>query len=279
VSNCEPLQVFGRIREFELEANVAELDALGLTVIEPDVLRSHISWERLKTAVLQVSKARSDIEPDESGGTSHTGYPYSLQTMHYVLLDGAEFESALMNPLALAVADYMLGGDCRLSAMIGLVKGPHERDIPPLHCDAQLLDSPYPSFASVCNITYVLSDYNVGNGGLYYWPGSHKFCRPPNSDESHQRDRFMAVMARAGSLIVWHGNTWHGALARRTPGLRISLILYFCRHYLERQESYKSHISIEAINRNGRRFQDLIGLNSKFPISPEEGRGLSPKVF
>jgi ectoine hydroxylase-related dioxygenase (phytanoyl-CoA dioxygenase family) len=34
----------------------------------------------------------------------------------------------------------------------------------------------------------------------------------------------VAVEAPAGSLIVFHGNTWHGALPRRRPGYRFTLI-------------------------------------------------------
>ena len=39
------------------------------------------------------------------------------------------------------------------------------------------------------------------------------------------------VEAPAGSLIVFHGATWHGAFPRMTPGMRLSIANYF-RHYM-----------------------------------------------
>jgi ectoine hydroxylase-related dioxygenase (phytanoyl-CoA dioxygenase family) len=79
----------------------------------------------------------------------------------------------------------------------------------------------------------------------------------------------MAVLAPEGSLVVWHGNTWHGAVARTSPGLRISLILYFCRPYLVRQECYTGVIPTEVFERNSRRLRDLVGVDLPFPIKPD----------
>ena len=36
------------------------------------------------------------------------------------------------------------------------------------------------------------------------------------------------VEAAAGSLIVWHGNTWHGAYPKETDGLRMNVTTYMC---------------------------------------------------
>jgi hypothetical protein len=60
--------------------------------------------------------------------------------------------------------------------------------------------------------------------------------QPPVPSKVTDHRSAVAVEAPAGSLIVFHGNTWHGALPRRRPGYRFTLISYVVRLYLVRQE-------------------------------------------
>jgi hypothetical protein len=62
---------------------------------------------------------------------------------------------------------------------------------------------------------------------------------------------------------LWHGNTWHGALPRTAPGLRISLITYFAHFYLKKsftRAAYSDRITQEMLDRNPERFATLTGL-------------------
>ena len=41
-----------------------------------------------------------------------------------------------------------------------------------------------------------------------------------------------------GSVVVFHGSLWHGALPRKNDGQRISLALCSCRDHIQTQEAY-----------------------------------------
>ena len=67
------------------------------------------------------------------------------------------------------------------------------------------------------------------------------------------------VLADAGSLIFWHGNTWHGATARTAAGARMSLQVTMCRPFIRPQEMYREHLPDEVIDANPPRFAALVG--------------------
>jgi ectoine hydroxylase-related dioxygenase (phytanoyl-CoA dioxygenase family) len=72
---------------------------------------------------------------------------------------------------------------------------------------------------------------------------------------------FTPVEAKAGSLLIWHGNTWHGAVPRTKPGLRVSIIQYFGRWYHNPGDMFAKHFTKEMVARLPPRFADLIGFN------------------
>ena len=47
------------------------------------------------------------------------------------------------------------------------------------------------------------------------------------------------VQAPAGSLAMWPGFTWHGAIARSEPGLRISLVLVWARAFMKQVNQWR----------------------------------------
>jgi ectoine hydroxylase-related dioxygenase (phytanoyl-CoA dioxygenase family) len=109
----------------------------------------------------------------------------------------------------------------------------------------------------VGNVTWALTDYDDDAGPLVYVPGSHRLCRHPLPGEG--RDAMVPVRPRAGSIIFWHGNLWHGAAARRSPGLRINLIVAMMRSYLRPQEPYREYVTQEVLDANPPRFATLLG--------------------
>ena len=88
-------------------------------------------------------------------------------------------------------------------------------------------------------------------------PGSHAWCRPPRSREG-ETDA-VPVEAEAGSLVVWHGNTWHGAFEKKTDGLRLNVNSYFCHRSLKTEENYQWRVTPEMLDRNPRAFAKLVG--------------------
>lgn len=87
-------------------------------------------------------------------------------------------------------------------------------------------------------------------------PGSHRFGRQPTAGEAV--GDAVPVECPAGSLILWHGSTWHGAFPRKNPGLRLNLVAY-CNRWYKPQEAYRGNVPAEMLARRSPRFGRLVG--------------------
>ena len=139
--------------------------------------------------------------------------------------------------------------------MKGLSKTPFR-----LHTDTRL-PSPLPTQALLCKRMYPLTDFNRDNGSTVFAPGSHKWCRNPVAGETligeGGNDLAVPVEAAAGSLLVFHGNTWHGAYNRVAPGLRVAVHLLMVRSLLRATEDFIGGIPQKVLDRNRTRFAIL----------------------
>ena len=116
---------------------------------------------------------------------------------------------------------------------------------------------PFPLYAQYANATWLLSDYSEEGGSLCFVPGSHLLCRQPGPGEG--LDRIVAVEAPMGSLVLWHGNTWHGAYRRQAKGLRMAIAFLYARRFLLTREPYREDVTKEQLDRNPPRFATLMG--------------------
>lgn len=247
-----------------LQRYAEELDEHGFTVLPPEEVASVEFSEALRDCILEVSQGRSGKSPDLKTGASHSNHesPFgAVEWMPTLLVENPIFEQALMNRKVIALITYLLGESCILNHLSSMVKGPGGEYLP-LHTDQNQTGcvEPFPPYASVANATWALTDYSEENGALCVVPGSHRWCRPPNAAEATDLSSFKPVEAPAGSVIIWHGNTWHGAVPRRAPGLRVSLVEYFQRWYHPPIEELAPHITEEILQRNSDRFAVLTGV-------------------
>jgi ectoine hydroxylase-related dioxygenase (phytanoyl-CoA dioxygenase family) len=130
----------------------------------------------------------------------------------------------------------------------------------------------------VFNTNWCLTDYTKDNGALAVVPESHKLRRHPRPGEAAKQA--IPVEAPAGSVIVFHGNLWHGSFPRMNPGMRLTITAYYSAHYCRPQEHFPSRISEESLARNGERFRqllnvdDLMGIEDRFDCGvPRRERG------
>ena len=292
---------YRELRDLGLEQNVAELDTFGFTVVPPEKVAADELVDSLLRRITEISAERNKgIKPDFETGATHADFVGPAgQHLFYLMASGREFEEALMHPMVQALVRHLMGDTVLLSSATSMLKGPGKL---PLHLHSDQPIHPIPN-SLVCNATYLLSDYNKENGALCFLPGSHKLMRQPTPGENFritgkafeqglkapprpedvadvevtEAPNVVPIEAPKGSLVVWHGNTWHGAFPRVAPGLRVNLILYFCHMSLRPQESYRETLPQEVLDRNDDRFAMLMGKHVHYGWN-EEGPEQRPGV-
>ena len=291
-------QAFAEIKALGLEPHVAEIESLGYTVIPPERVGAPKLVQELLRRMCEISKEARGQWPDLQNGTTHADAADPIERQSFLLAKGRVFEQALMNPVVQAMVAYLLGKDAVLSTCGGRIKGPGALPLM-LHTDQTFHPAPLPL---VCNATYLLTDYTMENGALCFIPGSHRLQRHPLPEENFHLDGLDRVQAAAavaqgrqlrirnppdlavveapaGSLAVWPGNTWHGAVPRSAPGLRVNLILYFCNKWLRPQEAYRECLPQEVLDRNDEQFARLVGSDIFYGWGPEGTEFDAPKAF
>ena len=183
--------------------------------------------------------------------------------MNLILYDDEVFAEALMNPPLLALVTYLIGYSAVLSSMGCWMKGPCKSNFQ-LHSDSAVPE-PMPPQAYQAQCTYLLTDFNRETGATCAVPGSHKWCRKPTEKEAALlpyeeggKDQAVLLEAPAGSLAIWHGNTWHGAFNRTAPGLRVSATVYLVRPFIRPIEDYIGKVPQKLIDKYGPRLAILL---------------------
>jgi ectoine hydroxylase-related dioxygenase (phytanoyl-CoA dioxygenase family) len=148
--------------------------------------------------------------------------------------------------------------------MVAFVKDGTARSTP-MHCDSVGVPTPLPAYGSVCNVSWVLTDYREETGTLGMVPGSHRYCRHPTEFEQPKfigggLDDAMVtpVIAKPGSLAIFTGNTWHCTYPKTTLETRAHVAVAYCRNYVNPAESYDD-LPDEAIAPHGAELARMIG--------------------
>lgn len=252
-------EIWAEIKRLDLTDHIAELEVRGYTVVPPEKVAPPGYVDRLREAMLRVVEKRTGIRlrDDMTADETHEDMKYAFgMPLVYTLFEDPLFQDALLNPVGLALTTYLLGNNALLSDNSILVKGPGGIDLP-LHADSFRLPDPLPALPQICNITWALTDYTRENGAICVVPGSHKYLRRPLDNEGINER--VPIEAKAGSLIVFGGQVWHGAYARTAPGYRAALIMYMCRPHLTTQGEYGKYVPQEILDRHPPRFATLLG--------------------
>jgi ectoine hydroxylase-related dioxygenase (phytanoyl-CoA dioxygenase family) len=269
-ATAELNQVFREARSLGLESNIAELEAYGFTIVEPDKISPTGLHARLLEKLVELCE-QADREGAEMTGPRTTaadgarGLSYS-RFLHLLISRDPVFLEAVMNPVTLTLARYLLGASCRLFTTSAFVKrGPAASTF--LHVDSAGNPPPLYPYSVVCNISWILTDYTEENGTFAIVPGSHRYCRHPTPQElpavmgGPGPDVCIPVCAPAGSLIVFTGNTWHGTYPKKDDALRAHMVTGFCRNYMLPAENY-SDVSENLAAPYGEELRRLMGRES-----------------
>lgn len=282
------------ICELGLQTYANDLDTKGYCVIPPEIANPNPSDlpQRMAEALLNIAERRNGERPNVETGETHANRPplkhgfdgakfsgkkSGKETpapavldqeavdspfgdgMALIFSEDEVFAEAVMNPVLQAMVTHLVGYSAVLSSMGCWMKGPCRTNFQ-LHSD-NALPNPLPETAYQAQCTYVLTDFDRENGATCIVPGSHKWLRRPTGNEGDLalyeeggKDQAVVIDAPAGSLIVWHGNTWHGAFNRKAPGLRLSVTVYFVRDFIRPLEDYIDNVPQEWLDKYGPRF-------------------------
>lgn len=269
--------IYGEIARLGLLSHLAQLEAYGFAVIES--LLSDATLHIARDTILELAHRQTGLKPDLLTGAGHDNWrliPF-LMTRHPV------FQEILLNERLLALAMYLVGAHCQLSSMSCHFKGMGRGGELGLHTDTWM-PAPLPRYCHVATVNIALVDYTREAGALAIVPESHKRARNPSRVESflsgpYENAEAIPIEMSAGSIAIWHGNTWHGSYPRTVPGLRLNLSLYFSRPWMKVVERYAGNIPEDVMRRHGSnpRFRQLAGLDDVFGWTEEGPRYLDPK--
>lgn len=256
-------KLYRQARELGLETNLAELEAFGFTVIEPDKLGPRDLARRLLDATLEAAD-KEDLSVVRLNQLANGVAPATGRQLFHLLYRDPAYLDALMHPAVLTMGSYLTGLSNRLYSMVAFIKDGHAAPTH-VHSDSSGVPPPLPSYGNVCNVSWILTDYTVENGTFFFVPGSHRYCRHPSEIEQPKflggaMDDEMGVpaIAEAGSLVVFHGNTWHGTYPKTTDGLRLHVATAFSRNFINPAEDY-GDASDDLIEKGGPRLARLLG--------------------
>lgn len=250
-------------RELDIERNLLELEAFGFTVVEPYKAAPKAFVDRMRETVFSLIEAEDPAAVDINLQPEQSRPAYGRQLFHLLEKDDV-FVDALLNPYTLTFGRYMMGCTLRFYSAVAFFKS-NQVGTTHLHNDSTGMPGPLPHYGNVCNISWVLTDYTEENGTFYMVPGSHRYCRYPTEVEQPQmmggslpNDRGTAVTAPAGSLIVFHGNTWHGTFPKTSDGPRVHVANALCRNYVNPAENCDD-LADSTLEKSGPELARLIG--------------------
>ena len=256
------------IERLSLGEYVRELDDQGLCVVPPERTGFGPDFpERGRRALLAVASGRTggrfDLAEgciDELDGPAAAIGQFFVTHLIYAGQEngsnaGRVFEEIAVNPVKKTMFRHLLGDVHRMSTSNGWIKwrtpdrhaGPFTT---PLHADTDPgAPRPWPvGRPYVANMNWLLTDYSHDDGAFCYVPESHRRGSPPRFPEAAAKA--VAVEAPAGSLVMFHGATWHGSFRKRTPGLRLSVHGLHCRPFYIPQHDYRGKLAAETFARS-----------------------------
>ena len=137
---------------------------------------------------------------------------------------GDLFVELATDPLVLQYAELVIGRPVRWHAMNAHDPLPgHHHPHQAIHADR----AHWPRMPAYFNVLWALDDISAENGATRLVPGSHRrpFPAAVLDDPLAPVDGEVLAICPAGSAIMVHGDTWHGARANHSAGRRRMLHL------------------------------------------------------
>jgi len=215
--------------------------------IEPELIAALLSDVHRLEAELDSRPAANRFEGRDTTRT------YNL------LAYGEIWQKVPPHPVVLELIEGVLGPQCLVSSLASISLGPGET-AQVIHADDQIQPLAKPHVATVCNSMWALTDFTEANGATRVVPGSHLWQNPDYFADEANVDTIAAEMPK-GSVLVWHGSTWHGGGANvTTDQVRIGVAMNYCAGFIRQQENQQLGIPAEIMATFSPKLRQLCGL-------------------
>ena len=230
------------IERYGLAQNAVELMTYGFTVVSPENLEVSDAWiERFRNAAVTAYETRNDVSIDYQTSKISAAFDDPFFDEDDVFIEAAT------NPAKLALIRLLLGQGAVHRTNLIILKGPTD-DAPdddsaifhnlPLHMD-QVIEGIPMGVGHIChrlNCTWICTDVvEEADGPTLFVPASHHYGHgvlPHDTDITNSPYPLVRLEAKAGSVVIWQGGTFHSSLPRTRPGLRIHLNENHTRPYI-----------------------------------------------
>ena len=134
---------------------------------------------------------------------------------------GAEFDDVYVSAPLLEACSSIIGRSFKLSSLHARTLWPgHEAQ--ELHADVRRDSADWP----LVGFILMVDEFRPDNGATRFVPGSHCWSEAPEdvmADLSADYEGQVLACGPAGSLLIFHGSTWHGYTANTSDRPRRSL--------------------------------------------------------
>ena len=136
------------------------------------------------------------------------------------------------HPDAVAVAKHFLGKHFIVGQVCSKPNFPGAK-AGGLHSDDTHMFQEVPHIPWLINTMWALTDFTIENGATGLVPMSHKMRMDgPPGGMDHDHPLVKQIVADSGTLLMWHGGTFHTNCANTTDQVRVGLnVSYFTRWY------------------------------------------------
>ena len=198
------------------------------------------------------------LEAEQQRAPANNPFEGARTTRTYNLLaHGDIWQQVPVEPHVLALVEGVLGQQCLVSSLASISLAPGER-AQVLHADDQIMPLAKPHVATVANSMWALTDFTEANGATRIVPGSHLWPDPDYSRDEAETPTIAAEMPR-GSVLVWHGSTWHGGGANTSDDIRVGVAMNYCAGFIRQQENQQLGIPHEIVANFSPQLRQLCG--------------------
>lgn len=232
----------------------ATLDTLGAAVAED----GYVIIEGL-LGTDEVNRLRDELQPHlDRAQCGHEEFMGSLTKRFGALIGKApSSHGLLLHPSVLGLADRVLRPYCasyyvNYTGVMHLEPGEKAQV---LHRDTNIYPFTNPSPPFTLATMWAVTDFTRDNGGTMIVPGSNHW-EDERTPEPHE---ILCTEMPAGSVLIYSGNTIHGAGANRANSARLGVALHYTLGWLRQEENQFLTLPLDEARKLPEPVQRLMG--------------------